>query len=223
MTAHDAGYALHEAVLSPDEVHRLIERIDALSIARSRAGARHVLNCPPISAVARDARLLAIASGWLAAAAQPFKATLFDKNPDANWLVAWHQDTALPMAAPVARPGWGPWSIKDDIHYAHAPADALRRVIALRLHLDDSGPDNGPLRVLPGTHESGVLTDAQVREHSQRIESRECCVRTGGVVAMRPLLIHASSKSTGARPRRVLHVEYAASLEVAPGMRLHVA
>jgi hypothetical protein len=77
--------------------------------------------------------------------------------------------------------------------------------------------------VLAHTHELGVLSDSQVHELSQRIEARECCVRAGGVVAMRPLIIHGSSKSRGIRPRRVLHIEYAASLEVASGMRLHAA
>jgi ectoine hydroxylase-related dioxygenase (phytanoyl-CoA dioxygenase family) len=219
----DAGYALHEAVIPAAEIQALLAQIDALSIPRSRAGARHVLDCPPVSMVARDARLLSIASEWLDAPALPFKATLFDKNPASNWLVAWHQDTALPMVAQVSRQGWGPWSNKDGIQYAHAPADALRHVVALRLHLDDSDADNGPLRVLPGTHDLGVLTDAQVHEYARCIEPRVCCVRAGGVVAMRPLIIHASSKSRHSNPRRVLHIEYAASLEVAPGMRLHAA
>ena len=182
-----------------------------------------MLGCTPVAEVANDSRLKAIASSWLDAPALPFKATLFDKNPDSNWLVAWHQDTALPMASPVTDAGWGPWSVKDGIHYAHAPTGALERVIALRLHLDDCGPDNGPLKVLPGTQDFGVLTDAQVHEHSRRIESRECCVRAGGVVAMRPLIIHASSKSVAAQPRRVLHFEYAASLEITPGMQLRAA
>jgi Phytanoyl-CoA dioxygenase (PhyH) len=49
-------------------------------------------------------------------------------------------------------PGWGPWSIKEGVQYAHAPAKALQRVLALRVHLDDSTSKNGPLRILPGTH-----------------------------------------------------------------------
>jgi hypothetical protein len=219
----DDGYALHEAVVSTSEIDALRRQLDVSSIPRSRAGARHVLGCPPIGEIARDARLLAIAADWLDAPALPFKATLFDKNPESNWLVAWHQDTALPMAMPVVRAGWGPWSRKDGIHYAHAPAAALERVIALRLHLDDSGRDNGPLRVLPATHRLGVLTDAQVQEHSRCIAPRDCCIGAGGVVAMRPLIIHASSKCTALRSRRVLHIEYAASWDVAPGMRLHAA
>ena len=33
----------------------------------------------------------------LGRAALPFRATLFDKSPTPNWLVVWHQDTALPL------------------------------------------------------------------------------------------------------------------------------
>jgi ectoine hydroxylase-related dioxygenase (phytanoyl-CoA dioxygenase family) len=223
MTVHNDGYGLYEAVLSAAEIHTLIDQLDGLSIPRSRAGARHILSCPPISALASEARLVAIASEWLNARALPFKATLFDKNPDSNWLVAWHQDTALPLAAHEIREGWGPWSSKDGIHYAHAPADALQRIVALRLHLDDSTADNGPLRVLPGTHGLGVLTDAQLHQQSKCMESRECCARAGSVVAMRPLIIHASSKCRSAKPRRVLHIEYTASLQIAPGVQLHAA
>jgi hypothetical protein len=40
---------------------------------------------------------------------------------------------------------------------------------------------------------------------------------------MRPLLIHASSKAQTAEPRRVLHIEYADSLELMPGIQLAVA
>ena len=50
-----------------------------------------------------------------------FRATLFDKSPVANWLVVWHQDTALPLRHHVAEPGWGPWSTKAGVLYAHAP------------------------------------------------------------------------------------------------------
>jgi ectoine hydroxylase-related dioxygenase (phytanoyl-CoA dioxygenase family) len=217
------GYQIHDAVFTADEIGGFSRAIDSQDITYSRAGARHLLGFEPVEAVARDTRLTTLASAWLDAPAQPFKATLFSKNSDANWLVAWHQDTALPLAARAAAPGWGPWSTKDRVIYAHGPESALKRVIALRVHLDDSTPDNGPLRVLPGSHEFGVLTDAEVHAHAQRIEPRECCVAAGGVVAMRPLLIHASSKSGNLRPRRVLHVEYAASLDIAPGIRLRAA
>lgn len=181
------------------------------------------MGIPEIATLAADARLLRIAGEWLGGIATPFRATLFDKSPDANWLVAWHQDTALPLLSRAENPGWGPWSEKHGVIYAQAPASALELVIALRLHLDDSGEDNGPLRVLPGTHSLGLLTDAQAHDCAQRIAPVTCCVGAGGVVAMRPLILHASSKVTTARPRRVLHLEYVSSLRQQNGLMLRVA
>lgn len=119
---------------------------------------------PAVASFADDPRLLALARDWLGPAALPYRATLFDKSPTANWLVVWHQDTALPLTARVDVPGWGPWSTKAGVLYAHAPASALEGVVALRIHLDDSSRDNGPLRVLPGTHTRGVLSDAAIQE-----------------------------------------------------------
>jgi ectoine hydroxylase-related dioxygenase (phytanoyl-CoA dioxygenase family) len=95
--------------------------------------------------------------------------TSFDKSAQSNWLVVWHQDTALPLREQRDVPGWGPWSTKAGIIYAHAPAAALSRIVALRLHLDDSRAANGPLRVLPGTHERGLLTDAEIARLVQEL------------------------------------------------------
>ena len=105
-------------------------------------------------------------------------------------------------------PGWGPWSIKEGVRYAHAPAHALKEVLALRLHIDDSTLENGPLKVLPGTHTQGVFSDDQIHSLSEEIQPVDCIASKGGVVAMRPLLIHASSKSKSDQRRRVLHIEY---------------
>jgi ectoine hydroxylase-related dioxygenase (phytanoyl-CoA dioxygenase family) len=178
---------------------------------------------PDVQRVAHDPRLLAIAGEFLGEFTVPFRATLFDKSPDRNWLVTWHQDTALPLEECRAAPDWGPWSVKSGITYAHAPARALCRVVALRLHFDDSGSDNGPLRVIPGTHRLGVLSDAALDQVVQRTSPVDCLVTAGGIVAMRPLILHASSKAETARPRRILHLEYADSLDVDDGVRIAIA
>jgi ectoine hydroxylase-related dioxygenase (phytanoyl-CoA dioxygenase family) len=102
--------------------------------------------------------------------------------------------------------------MKDGITYAHAPASALEQLLAIRVHLDDSTADNGPLRVLPGTHNRGVLSDNAIHGLTEQIEAEECIVGRGGVVLMRPLLIHASSKSRSQMNRRVIHIEYAANM-----------
>ena len=179
---------------------------------------RHVMRNPRVTALARDSRLMAMAQEVLGRAALPFRATLFDKSRTSNWLVVWHQDTALPLCERREVPGWGPWSIKHGVNYAHAPASALEQVLALRLHLDDSIAENGPLRVLPGTHSLGVLSDEALRDLSIQIEAIDCTVPRGGILAMRPLVVHSSSKSQSNVPRRVLHMEYAASLVFNQGL-----
>jgi ectoine hydroxylase-related dioxygenase (phytanoyl-CoA dioxygenase family) len=209
------GFAIIEAVLDGTEVAELARTLETSDLDRSRAGARHLMNHPPVSAVAADPRMVAIAERFLGETAIPYKATLFDKSPARNWLVAWHQDTALPLCERRENPEWGPWSIKAGVTYALAPASALAQVVALRLHLDDSRPDNGPLRVLPGTHALGLLTT--------EVPAVDCTVPAGGVVAMRPLIVHASSKAETALPRRVLHIEYARSLDLGDGLKLRLA
>ena len=190
---------------------------------RSRTGARHLMPVPAIEAVAKDERMIRIARRALGNGAVPFRATLFDKSARANWLVVWHQDTALPLTSRIDSTEWGPWSMKAGIRYAHAPAWALSRVLALRIHLDASTGDNGPLRVLPGSHLGGVLSDDEILDLARTRENVESLVPRGGVLAMRPLLVHSSSKALGGEPRRVLHIEYADALDLGPGLRLAIA
>jgi ectoine hydroxylase-related dioxygenase (phytanoyl-CoA dioxygenase family) len=167
--------------------------------------------------------LLEIAKQSVGDCAIPYRATLFEKSGRANWLVVWHQDTALPLSSVNDAPDWGPWSRKATVIYAHAPTWALSRTIALRVHLDPSTPENGPLRVIPGSHANGVLTDGEVLAIARHQTQVDCLVPRGGVLAMRPLLIHSSSKSKVDLPRRVLHIEYADSLDLSDGIRLAVA
>ena len=107
--------------------------------------------------------------------------------------------------------------------YAHAPAWALNRVLALRIHLDASTAENGPLRIVPGSHAAGVLSDEEVLGIARRQNHVDCLVSRGGVLAMSPLLIHSSSKARVDLSRRVLHIEYAESLMFGENIRLAVA
>jgi ectoine hydroxylase-related dioxygenase (phytanoyl-CoA dioxygenase family) len=215
-----SGFAIIPSLLSGKEVKSLLDDLDKSTLHRSRAGIRHALRHPAVTELANDTRLLKLAKEVLGGDAIPFHATLFDKSPAANWLVMCHQDTALPIRERRESPGWGPWSVKEGVTYAHAPASALENVLALRVHLDDSTEANGPLRVLPGTHNLGVIDDQSIHNLSGVIDPVECLVDQGGVLAMRPLILHASSKSIGTAPRRVLHIEYASSPIFADGFEL---
>jgi ectoine hydroxylase-related dioxygenase (phytanoyl-CoA dioxygenase family) len=217
------GYAIVPNVVTPEEAQELARHLEGSALPRSRAGIRHLLSHPAVMKVANDLRMLGVAQSILGDKAFPFKATLFDKSPDTNWLITWHQDTALPLREKHEISGWGPWSIKEGVAYAHAPAAALEKVIALRLHLDDSTNHNGPLRVVPCTHRKGVLSDQEVEIIVSNATPINCLVSKGGVIVMRPLIIHASSKSHSDISRRVLHLEYASCNAVPAPLQLAVA
>jgi ectoine hydroxylase-related dioxygenase (phytanoyl-CoA dioxygenase family) len=219
----EQGFAVIPEVFASNDIEDLDAELSGMALPRSRAGLRHALRHPAIAALAENARVLGIAREILGHEAFPFRATLFDKSPMSNWLVVWHQDTALPLRDRREAPGWGPWSVKEGVIYAHAPASALCDVLALRVHLDDSTTQNGPLRVLPGSHRDGVLSDDAIHELVARVPSVDCMIAKGGILAMRPLLVHSSSKSHSEGSRRVIHIEYSATATIADGFELAIA
>jgi hypothetical protein len=128
MTAYQtnsSGVRIVEAVVSPEECDALVQSLWNPQVSRGRAGARHLMAVPEIARLACDERLMDIARRELKAEPFPFRVTLFEKSGKANWLVVWHQDTALPLKARFDGQGWGPWSEKAGVAYAHAPAWAV--------------------------------------------------------------------------------------------------
>jgi ectoine hydroxylase-related dioxygenase (phytanoyl-CoA dioxygenase family) len=217
------GFEIIPQVFDRERISTLLNSIDYSGVARSRAGIRHALAIDFVRSLANETALLGIASDVLGGDAVPFRATLFDKSPRSNWLVVWHQDTALPLCERLDAPGWGPWSLKEGVVYAHAPQSALEQILAIRVHLDDSHEHNGSLRVLPESHTLGVLTDDAIQDWVRRIPCVECHVNAGGILLMRPLLIHSSSKvHSHSIPRRVLHIEYASRTSFPNNIRLRI-
>lgn len=214
------GFWIKDAIFSEGECDNILSVIDS-SVPRGRAGVRNLMSIDEIAEFARDGRLHDIGCELTGKELIPYKATLFEKTGKANWLVAFHQDTALPVEFEPTVNGWGPTTQKCGIRFSHAPTTALARILALRIHLDPSGPSNGPLRVIPDSHHRR-LTEEDFEEVRASAPEVECCVGRGGIIAMSPLLLHASSKSENDVPRRVLHIEYTDSLDL-DGIRLVIA
>lgn len=129
---------------------------------------------------------------------------IFDKTPESNWHVAWHQDTTIAVKAKHEVEGFGPWSVKEGIDHVRPPADVLDRMLTVRIHLDETWLDNGPLRVIPGSHRNGIMAKRPSADHVA-----SCWVVEGGIVFMKPLLWHESNKATEPSHRRVIHIEFA--------------
>ena len=59
------------------------------------------------------------------------------------------------------------------------PAIILEQMLAARLHLDHCGPENGPLRVLPGTHRHGRIAETSIPGWRSRVPEVVCTVPKG--------------------------------------------
>jgi ectoine hydroxylase-related dioxygenase (phytanoyl-CoA dioxygenase family) len=141
--------------------------------------------------------------------ARAVRGIFFDKPRGANWPVAWHQDLTIAVSEKRNIDGWTGWSLKNGINHVQPPAPFLEQMLAVRLHLDDCGPDNGPLRVRPGTHRMGRLAREAIDAFGDKHEEAVCGARRGDALMMRPLLLHASSAATNPSHRRVIHLEFA--------------
>lgn len=206
------GFALIPRVLDADEQQELLAALGLVS----GAGRRGLLAVAAVAALARSPRILALVRPHLPAEPLPVRAIYFDKSSEANWLVPWHQDLTLALRSRGEAPGFGQWSIKDGIPHVQPPVELLEQMLTFRLHLDDAGESNGALRVLPGSHRRGRLSAAEIQQLRSERPEHLCAASAGDALLMRPLLLHASSRSTDTRHRRILHIEYAAFSLPAP-------
>jgi hypothetical protein len=134
--------------------------------------------------------------------------TYFEKSSARNWLVPLHQDLSIPVAERVDGAGWSGWSDKEGAVFVQASVAVLEQLVAVRLHLDRCGASDGPLRVVQGSHTQGVLAPDAATETRDALGECVCEAEAGTALVMRPLLLHASSKSQGTGRRRVLHFLY---------------
>jgi ectoine hydroxylase-related dioxygenase (phytanoyl-CoA dioxygenase family) len=132
--------------------------------------------------------------------------------------VGWHQDRTIAVKERVETPGFGPWSMKAGTPHVEPPQSLLEQMFTLRLHLDDCGKDNGPLKVVPGSHKLGRLGAREVVELAGRSDMASCTVAAEDVVAMKGLMLHASEPAAAPGHRRVLHLDFSTA-ELPEGLR----
>lgn len=208
------GFAIVEDVLTDSLVKQLIEEIERAFVRRGNHkgyGLRQLTKAvPEVLEIAQSQALRDLVEPVLGTKAFVIQSLFFDKTPDANWNVAWHQDLMIPVESKVDDPQYGPWSLKDGVWHVQPPAAVLEGILTVRLHLDDCLDDNGPLRVLPGSHTSGILTAEKIDRWRTRVSEVGCSIKGGGALLMRPLLLHASSRAKSPQHRRVIHLEFAA-------------
>lgn len=194
------GYQVVEGVVPEEDCDAAVQALASLSTTVGRRDLLHWDACTRLANALRGSVRL---KGLLPCGYAAVQCTLFAKDGGRNWLVAPHQDLSIPVRSRVDAPSCGGWSSKHGRWFVQPPACVLEQLIALRVQLDPGSDMAGPLLVLPGSHRSGRLGSAPNLRCGQPL--RPCIVGKGGVVAMRPLLVHASSRAKIPLPRRVLH------------------
>lgn len=134
------------------------------------------------------------------------KSIYFDKPKASNWYVSYHQDLTISVDKKVSLDGFGFWTLKQNQFAVQPPLEILQNVVTVRIHLDDTNENNGALKVIPKSHLKGIYRPENI---DWTIENEVTCnVSKGGIMLMKPLLLHSSGRTTDNRQRRVIHIEF---------------
>lgn len=206
------GWAVTAPIVPQLVVDQLVgELASVAAVHEGRGGVRNLLDVSPAARTLATSRAVrSVAEAVLGDACFAVRAILFDKTPAANWKVVWHQDLTIAVRARAAVAGFDPWSEKEGVPHVQPPVELLERMLAVRVHLDDCGPANGPVRVLPRSHRVGRLSAEAIEAWRGGAEPVECLAERGAILAFRPLILHTSSPATAVGHRRVVHIEFAA-------------
>lgn len=210
------GFAVIPKLLDPATVALLVDQL--ANIPRSNStkqrgsscfGIRNLLSVAPfVQELAGSARVRAIVERFAGKQARVVRGIFFDKTPEANWKVAWHQDLTIAVRNKKELVGFRCWSLKAGSTHVQPPDLILEKMLTLRLHLDDTTQESGALKVIPGSHRHGRLSSIEIERIRQETPSVTCPIKKGGALAMRPLLLHSSSVSVAKSHRRVIHLEF---------------
>lgn len=134
------------------------------------------------------------------------KSIYFDKPQTSNWYVSYHQDLTISVDKKLELDGFEFWTSKQNQFAVQPPLAILQNVVTVRIHLDETDENNGALKVIPQSHLKGIYRPETI---DWTIENEVTCnVPKGGIMLMKPLLLHSSGRTINNRQRRVIHIEF---------------
>jgi hypothetical protein len=207
-TLTDHGAQLFARVLAD---HEIVALRDEAYAGRTIRGGRRIYRAGALlyDLLSRSGAIGAVAARFLGDEVKPVRVLMFDKTPQSNWSVAWHQDRAITVSERRDAPGFGPWSVKDGHAHVAPPMEVLDRMVTVRAHIDDCGLDNAPLLAALGSHRLGRVGASQAEGVALEHQVLTCMARSGDVWVYSTPILHASEPSRSSGHRRVLQVDYA--------------
>ncbi len=201
------GYQIIEEVYSKEEVAAILQSLDNQPI-ENKFGVREFLSeRPETASKVFTKKLLQIIENIAPACNKSIKSIYFDKPPNANWIVNWHQDLTINVTEKKDIPDYKNWRVMPERTIVQPNRTLLESLFTIRIHLDDCTKENGALRVIENSHNQGVIEIKEWMINKKGVE-RICEVKQGGILMMKPLLLHASKRTENEKNRRVIHIEF---------------
>ncbi|NJM80413.1 MAG: phytanoyl-CoA dioxygenase family protein [Flavobacterium sp.] len=212
------GYTVIDAVFSSNEIEAIRKEIDRESNSSKEtfrktkdlfAIRQFLKEIPSVEGMLFNTTLKNILEDFFGKNYFLVKSIYFDKPEESNWFVAYHQDLTISVNKKLEIDGFSNWTIKQNQFSVQPNKQILKNMVSIRIHLDDTNEENGALKIIPKSHEEGIvrLDTFDFKNHEEI-----CCnVQKGGIMIMKPLLFHASSKTTNNERRRVIHLEFSNS------------
>ncbi|GEM50738.1 phytanoyl-CoA dioxygenase [Empedobacter brevis NBRC 14943 = ATCC 43319] len=134
------------------------------------------------------------------------KSIYFDKPETSNWYVSYHQDLTISVDQKIELENFSPWTTKQNQFAVQPPIEILENIFTIRIHLDETDENNGALRVVEKSHLKKIYRPETIDWETEKEVT--CNVEKGGIMIMKPLILHSSSKTTNNKKRRVIHIEF---------------
>ncbi|MDQ1095182.1 MULTISPECIES: phytanoyl-CoA dioxygenase family protein [Chryseobacterium] len=220
----DDGFVVIHDVFSEEEIKKIIDGIENADTSCETfrksedlfAIRQFLKGVPEVRKSVFSSRLTAIIKEIFGNSYLAVKSIYFDKPESSNWYVAYHQDLTISVDRKAEIEGFGPWTTKQDQFGVQPPLEILGNIFTIRIHLDDTDEYNGALKVVPGSHAKGIYRPETI---DWTIEKEAICsVKKGGIMIMKPLLLHGSNRTTNGKRRRVIHIEFS-DLELPGGLQ----
>ncbi len=206
-TLNKKGFEIIEDVYSEREVNEILKLVELHGIENKFGVREFLVDNPEIAEKVFTNSLLEIIERISPNCKKSIKSIYFDKPPNANWIVNWHQDLTINLANKIEVENFKNWRIKDERIVVQPNREILENIFTIRVHLDDCTKENGALRVIEESHKNGVI---EIKEWVKNKEGEEriCEVKKGGIVIMKPLILHSSRRTENQKNRRVIHIEF---------------
>lgn len=211
---NDKGFILIEGIFCAEEISLITAAIDGADkhspmFRKSNdlfAIRQFLKEIPEIRSLIFNSNLNFVITEFFGPGFFVIKSIYFDKPEESNWFVSYHQDLTISVDKKMEVPGYTCWTVKQNQFFVQPPLEILENIFTIRIHLDDTDENNGALKVIPGSHKKGIYRPETIDWSMEKEEF--CKVKKGGIMIMRPLLLHSSNRTTNNNRRRVIHLEF---------------